>query len=201
MVSAAWCIRGLVFLATLRANTFQVDAVNSSSGVYVTNSWRMCVCLAGGGRETCLLCKVSSLPLLCLSLHLPPPPCSHMVPQGAIIWQHPPPPHVTTSCHITSTYRVITPQENALASWGCTLHLIRRTNNIFWVVATHIWLPVIAQNKNLVTDIYISLIRFPKYQLKLKPNHVGKFLHENVWTEIPTWSTSTWAKPQCGNRN
>lgn len=122
------CIRGLVFLATLRANTFQVDAVNSSSGVYVTNSWRMCVCLARGGRETCLLCKVSSLPLLCLSLHLPPPPCSHMVPQGAIIWQHHPPPHVTTSCHKTSTYRVITPQENALTSWGCTIHLIRRTN-------------------------------------------------------------------------
>lgn len=93
--------------ATLTADTFHATAVNSSSGVYITNSWRTCAWLAGGGRDVCLLCKGSSLPLLYFFLHFflhhPPPTFSlHMAPPGAIIWQHPPPPHITTSCHMTN---------------------------------------------------------------------------------------------------
>ena len=108
-IHRACSIRGLASLATLTADTFHATAVNSSSGVYITNSWRMHAQLAGGGREACLLCKGSSLPLLCLFLyfflpHSPPTFISHMVPPGAIIWQHPPPPHVTTSCHMTNMH-------------------------------------------------------------------------------------------------
>lgn len=108
-IHRACSIRGLASLATLTADTFHATAVNSSSGVYITNSWRMHAQLAGGGREACLLCKDSSLPLLCLFLyfflpHSPPTFISHMVPPGAIIWQHPPPPHVTTSCHMTNMH-------------------------------------------------------------------------------------------------
>lgn len=103
----AFNIWRLASLATLTADTFHATAVNSSSGVYITNSWRTCAWLAGGGRDVCLLCKGSSLPLLYFFLHFflhhPPPTFSiHMAPPGAIIWQHPPPPHATTSCHMTN---------------------------------------------------------------------------------------------------
>lgn len=61
-IHRARSIRGLASLATLTADTFHATAVNSSSGVYITNSWRTCARLAGGGkgREACLLCKGSS---------------------------------------------------------------------------------------------------------------------------------------------
>lgn len=104
----ACSVRGLASLATLIADTFHATAINSSSGVYITNSWRTCAQLAGGGREACLLCKGSSLFLsfasffISTSPHSPPAFISHMVPPGAIIWQHPPPPHATTSCHMTN---------------------------------------------------------------------------------------------------
>lgn len=75
----------------------------------------------GEGRPVCC---VKGSPLLLLRLSLFPPPGSHLVPSEVIIWQHPPPPRVTTSCHMTAC-KVVTPQENALTSSGCTVQLIR----------------------------------------------------------------------------
>lgn len=49
--------QGVGLLAPLTADTFHATAVNSSTGVCITNSWRTCAGLAVGGREACLLCK------------------------------------------------------------------------------------------------------------------------------------------------
>lgn len=85
--------------------------------------------LSGGGREPCLLCKGSYLPLLYIALyfflpHSPPTFISHMAPPGAIIWQHPPPTRNHLLPHDKHAHVAVTPQENALTSSGCTTHLI-----------------------------------------------------------------------------
>lgn len=120
----ACSIRGLAPQTTLWADTFHASAVNSSSGVYHKQLEDVCMANWGEGRPVCSVKALLFLPCVS-SLFLPPPPSSHMVPPGAIIWQHSPPPHVTTSCHMTNMHIVITPQENAFASSGCTVHLIR----------------------------------------------------------------------------
>lgn len=146
-IHRACSIRRLTSLATFTAVTFHAIAVNSSSKVYIANSWKTYAWIAGGGREACLLCKDSSLPLLCFFLyfflpHSPPTFSSHMVPPGAIIWQHPPPPHINHLLpHDKHAHRAITPQENALASSGCAVHLIiRGKHQHLWVAARSIWL-------------------------------------------------------------
>lgn len=66
-------IRGLASLAMLTADTFHTALPLTAplgSISPTVGEW-----LAGGGRERCLLCKGSSLPLL--SLFLPPPLPSH----------------------------------------------------------------------------------------------------------------------------
>lgn len=135
--------------ATLTADTFHATAVNSSSGVYITNSWRTCAWLAGGGRDVCLLCKGSSLPLL--YFFLPPPPPSHFQLTHGSSRSH----HLTTPStparnhllpHDKHEHIAVTPQENALTSWGCTVHLIRGKHQQLFVGAKCIWL--IHQNKN-----------------------------------------------------
>lgn len=154
-------IRGLASLAMLTADTFHtaVPLTAPLGSISPTvGEW-----LAGGGRELCLLCKGSSLPLLCFFLyfflpHSPPTFISHMVPPGAIIWQHPPPTRNHLLPHDKHAHTAITPQENALASSGCTVHLIIRGKHHLWVAATHIWLT--QQNKDVLADLSVESVWF-----------------------------------------
>lgn len=102
--------------------------------------------LSRGGREYCLLCKSSYLPLLYVALYFFLPHCSrtfisHMAPLGAIIWQHPPPTRNHLPPHDKHAHAAVTPQENALTSSGCTTHLIigGEQNNLWAAASVTVW--------------------------------------------------------------
>lgn len=156
----ACSIRGLASLATLTANTFHATTVNSSFGVCITNSWRTSAQLAGGGREACLLCKGSSLPLLSFFLYSSSPtPSPFHLTHGSFRSHHLTTPSSPTCNHLLPhdkhAHAAITPQENALASWGCSTHLIiRRKNQHLQLAGRHIWLK--HQTKDLLTVFFPS---------------------------------------------